>query len=73
MPVTITDVNDYILLAKVQQKAIMKEAIEEYYTPMKNTLMAMQLKNLPPEVMEELEKNNPTAMASLKAKLKIGG
>lgn len=72
MPVTITDVNDYILLAKAKQQEIMKEAVSEYYQPMQKVTMAMQLKNMPPEVLAELEKKNPTAMKALKDKLKIG-
>ena len=69
MPVNITDVNDAILLAIHNQEQLVNEAFDEFFKPQQNAVMAMTMKNIPPDVKKRLKELAPDAMKKIEQRL----
>lgn len=69
MPVTITDVQDAILLAMHNQEKLVEETFNEFYKPQQDAVMAMTLKSIPPEVKAKLKELAPDAMKKIEQRI----
>jgi len=69
MPVNITDVNDAILLAMHNQEKLVEEAFNEFFKPQQDAVMAMTMKNIPPEVKQRLKELAPDAMKKIEKRI----